>query len=106
MLASQLCPFDVSSLSPFTTQAELAEIIDISPATLFRYRAMAKILIPDFRKYHEERIPLNRYQCWVLIRIHDAFRVFKNKAYITKHLKENSNQFSKYMFTKSTGVNL
>ncbi|MBW4603932.1 MAG: hypothetical protein KME29_31300 [Calothrix sp. FI2-JRJ7] len=97
-------PFDIQSFNPYTTQLELAQVLEIDKSTIFRHLRLAKLLLPDFN--FQERLPLNRYQVWCLIRIHEAFKVFRNKSFIVKQIRENQHQFSKYTFTKQTGIKL
>jgi hypothetical protein len=103
MLSTDLLKFDIDSLPEYTRGKDLANILEINPATLFRYQRIARLLIEDYREMHVERIPLERYQCWVLIQINDAFKVFKNKDFVVKKIREFPQHFSRFSYRKSTG---
>ncbi|RUT02729.1 hypothetical protein DSM106972_056490 [Dulcicalothrix desertica PCC 7102] len=103
MLSTDLLQFDITSLPEFTLGKDLSQILNVGAATLHRYQRMAKILIEDYRETHTERLPLTRYQCWVLIQINDAFKVFKNKKFIVDKIKASPADFSKYAYRKQTG---
>jgi hypothetical protein len=100
---TNLLKFDIASLSEFTLSKDLITILGIGTATLFRYQRLARLLIEDYRESHVERLPLTRYQCWVIINISDAFKVFKNKKFVVTTIKEKPSDFSKFSYRKQTG---
>jgi hypothetical protein len=95
---------NVKILPEYVRGKDLAKLLKINTATLFRYQRMAKFLISDYKKTHVERIPMDRYQCWVLNLINVGFKMFKNKAFIERKIAENENEFSREAYTKATGL--
>jgi hypothetical protein len=104
MLSTDILKFDITSLPEFTRGKELASVLDIDTVTLFRYQRLARLLVEDYKACHIERLPLNRYQCWVLIQIRDAFQIFRCKKTITRTLREHPQKLSRFAFRKQTGI--
>jgi hypothetical protein len=95
---------DVKFIPKYVLGKDLAKMLEIDVTTLFRYQVLAKQMIPDYKKTHIGRVPLDRYQAWVLNVINVGIKIFRNKAYVERKIAENPEEFSRNAFEKSTGL--
>lgn len=87
--------FPIQDLGVLTSKSKLAAKMKCSPRSIFNYHEIATEYVDDFLEDYPTlngqfltAHPLTIYQCWVIFRIHQFFKLIP-KAELLKHTLEN-----------------